>query len=58
MTKKSLLVLDAFQCNNTRALKKKLGDQKSTLAIIPGRMTSILQPLAVSINKMMKVLLE
>lgn len=55
-SKKSMLVLDAFQCHKSPVLKKKLCDVKTTLAIIPGGMTSILQPLDVSINKPIKVL--
>lgn len=49
----SLLVLDAFRCHKTEKTKKLL-KKKTTPAIIPGGMTSILQPLDVSINKPMK----
>lgn len=50
----SLLVLDAFRCHKTEKTKKLLKKKKTTPAIIPGGMTSILQPLDVSINKPMK----
>ena len=52
--KKSLLVLDAFRCHKTDKTKRALKQKNTTLAIIPGGMTSILQPLDVSINKPMK----
>lgn len=50
----SLLVLDAFRCHKTEKTKKLLKKKKTTPVIIPGGMTSILQPLDVSINKPMK----
>ncbi len=52
----SLLVLDAFSCHKS-LLEKLRMDHKTEVAIIPGSMTSLLQPLDVSINKPMKVLL-
>ena len=52
--KKSLLVLDAFQGHKTDKTKRALKQKNTTLAIIPGGMTSILQSLDVSINKPMK----
>ena len=58
LTKKSLLVLDAFRCHKTDMVKKELRQMKSSLAVIPGGMTSMLQPLDVSINKPMKTLLR
>jgi len=58
-SKRSLLVLDAFRCHRSPALLRLLKeDYKTTLAIIPGGLTSVLQPLDVSINKPMKVLLQ
>ena len=46
LSKKSLLVLDAFRCHKSERMKEMLKEQyKTTLTIIPGRMTSILQPL-------------
>ena len=58
LAKKSLLVLDAFRCHKTDMVKKELRQMKSSLAVIPGGMTSMLQPLDVSINKPMKTLLR
>ncbi|CAC5369508.1 unnamed protein product [Mytilus coruscus] len=56
---RSLLVLDAFRCHKSEEVKTLLKDEhKSDLAIIPCGMTSILQPLDVSINKPMKVALR
>ncbi|ESO90885.1 hypothetical protein LOTGIDRAFT_163773 [Lottia gigantea] len=52
--KKSLLVLDA--CHRSSGVKDLLKEELTTeLAIIPSGLTSILQPLYVSINKPMKV---
>ena len=59
LTKKSLLVLDAFRCHKSAHIKELLKDEyRTTLSIIPGGMTSILQPLDVSVNKPMKVMLQ
>ena len=59
LKKKSLLVLDAFRCHKSQNVKEMLKkDLGTTLAIIPGGMTSVLQPLDVSINKPMKVMLQ
>ena len=56
---KSLLVLDAFRCHRDENTKKLLKAQHNTdIAIIPGGMTSILQPLDVSVNKPFKVLMR
>ena len=58
-SKKCLLVLDSFQCHKSQENKDLLKDEfRTRLAIIPGGMTSMLQPLDVSINKPMKVLLQ
>lgn len=58
-SKKSLLVLDSFRCHKSQENKDLLKDEfRTRLAIIPGSMTSMLQPLDVSINKPMKVLLQ
>ena len=58
-TKKSLLVLHSFQCHKSNDVKELLKEEnRARLAIIPGGMTSILQPLDVSVNKPMKVLLQ
>ena len=59
LREKSLLVLDAFRCHKSDYVKTLLKDDyRSTLTIIPGGMTSILQPLDVSINKPMKDMLR
>ena len=59
LSKKSLLVLDSFRCHKSAAVKQLLRDSHRTrLAIIPGGMTSMLQPLDVSVNKPMKVMLQ
>ncbi|MCU7901008.1 MAG: hypothetical protein KZQ66_02470, partial [Candidatus Thiodiazotropha sp. (ex Lucinoma aequizonata)] len=58
LSKKSLLVLDSFRCHKSQDNKDLLREFKTRLAIIPGGMTSMLQPLDVSINKPMKVLLQ
>ena len=58
-TKRSLLVLDSFRCHKSDDIREVLRDDHRTrLAIIPGGMTSVLQPLDVSVNKPMKVLLQ
>lgn len=58
-SKRSLLVLDAFRCHRSPALLRLLKEEyMTTLTIIPGGLTSVLQPLDVSIYKPMKVLLQ
>uniref|UniRef100_K7GH49 HTH CENPB-type domain-containing protein n=1 Tax=Pelodiscus sinensis TaxID=13735 RepID=K7GH49_PELSI len=52
--KRSLVVLDAFQCHCMLSIKKRLQQDKTDLAIIPGGMTKMLQPLDVTVNKPMK----
>ena len=53
--KRSLLVLDAFRCHRSEFMKDILTSEHNTdLAIIPGGMTCMLQPLDVGINKPMK----
>ena len=49
-----MLVLDAFSCHKTDDTKVLLRWTNTDLVIIPGRMTSLLQPLDVSINKPFK----
>ena len=48
--KKGLLVLDAFRCHRDDNTKAMLTQLNTDLAIIPGGLTSMLQPLDVSIN--------
>lgn len=56
---RGLLVLDAFRCHRSEAVKNILKETHQTdIAIIPGGMTSVLQPLDVSVNKPMKVALR
>jgi hypothetical protein len=55
---RSMLVLDAFRCHRTQNLKTQLEEQCTDLFIIPGGMTSMLQPLDVSVNKPMKTALR
>uniref|UniRef100_K7FV89 HTH CENPB-type domain-containing protein n=1 Tax=Pelodiscus sinensis TaxID=13735 RepID=K7FV89_PELSI len=54
MRKRSLMVLDAFWCHHMPSVKKRLQQDKTDLAIIPGGMTKMLQPLDVTVNKTMK----
>lgn len=56
---RGLLVLDAFRCHRSEAVKSILKENyKTDIAIFPGRMTSVLQPLDVSVYKPMKVVLR
>lgn len=54
LNKRSMLVLDSYRGHLTNNIKDKLKDNKSDLAVIPGGLTSILQPLDVCINKPFK----
>ncbi|XP_030066606.1 pogo transposable element with KRAB domain [Microcaecilia unicolor] len=58
LKKPALLVLDQFRAHITEATKKRFKEEKTHLAIIPGGLTSQLQPLDVSINKPFKVLMR
>ena len=49
-----VLVLDAFSCHKTDDTKVLLHRTNTDLIIIPFGMTSLLQPLNVSINKLFK----
>jgi hypothetical protein len=51
---KSLLVIDSFSGHKTDTIKKRFREKKTDLAIIPGGLTSKLQPLDVSLNKPFK----
>ena len=55
---RSMLVLYAFLCHRSPVVKSVLNADKTDLAIIPGGMTSVLQPLDTSVNKHMKVALQ
>ena len=50
----SMLVLDAFKGHHTDSVKNHLCEMKTELVVIPGGMTSVLQPMDVSINKPFK----
>ena len=50
----SLLVWDNFSAHLTEGVTKKVRDTKLQVAVIPGGLISILQPLNVSINKPFK----
>ena len=52
--KRSMLVLDAFRCHNSAPTKEVLREYNTDLVMIPGGMTSILQPLDVGVNKPFK----
>uniref|UniRef100_K7G368 DDE-1 domain-containing protein n=1 Tax=Pelodiscus sinensis TaxID=13735 RepID=K7G368_PELSI len=54
MRKWSVIVLDAFHCHRMPSIKKMLQHDKTDLAIIPGGMTKMLQPLDVIVNMPMK----
>ncbi|KAM7313092.1 pogo transposable element with KRAB domain [Ixodes scapularis] len=51
---RAMLVLDSFRCHISDRVKDKLAACHSDLVIIPGGMTSQLQPLDVCLNKPMK----
>jgi hypothetical protein len=48
------LVLDSFTAHKTNAVKNRFHEKKTNLAVIPGGLTSRLQPLDVSLNKPFK----
>ena len=50
----SMLVLDAFKGHLTDSVKNQLRKMKTELLVIPGGMTSVLQPVDLSINKPFK----
>ena len=50
----SLLVWDMFQSHLTDNSKTHLACNNSNIAVIPGGLTSVLQPLNVSLNKPFK----
>ena len=52
--RKSLLVYDAFEAHVTDTVKASLKRENTDIAVIPGGLTSILQPLDVSLNKPFK----
>lgn len=50
----ALLVLDSFKGHLVDSVKTTLADMRTDLAIIPGGLTSVLQPLDVCVNKPFK----
>ncbi|GBB83249.1 hypothetical protein RclHR1_01000005 [Rhizophagus clarus] len=50
----SLLVLDSFSAHIVDSIKRRFGEKKTNIAIIPRGLTSRLQPLDVSVNKSFK----
>lgn len=54
LKKKSLLVWDQFRAHMTNKVKGKCASINTTQAVIPGGLTSILQPLDVVLNKPFK----
>lgn len=58
LKKPALLVYDQFRSHITEATKQVAQDMKTDLAIIPGGLTSQLQPLDVSINKPFKAFMR
>lgn len=53
-TSKSLLLLDDFKCHKQRAFASRLDVLGTTLSLIPGGYTCVLQPCDVGINKPLK----
>lgn len=51
---RSLLVLDSFSAHKTDPVKRRFREKNTDIAIIPGGLTSRLQPLDVSLNKSFK----
>ena len=54
LRKPSLLVWDQFRAHTTDTIKRKMKQLNTTIAVIPGGLTSQLQPLDVSLNKPFK----
>ena len=52
--KLSLLVWDMFVVHHSEKVKKVAENLKTTIAVIPGGLTSLLQPLDVCLNKPFK----
>jgi hypothetical protein len=50
----SMLVLDAFKGHLTDSVKNQFREMKTDLVVIPGGVTSVLQPMDVSLNKPFK----
>ena len=52
--RRSLLVFDSFEAHLTDTVKASFKRDNTVLAVIPGGLTSLLQPLEVSLNKQFK----
>jgi hypothetical protein len=50
----SLLVLDSFSAHIVESVKRRFREKNTDIAVIPGGLTSRLQPLDVSVNKSFK----
>lgn len=51
---KTLLIMDSFEGHKTKSIKEKCQEMNIDLAIIPGGLTSLVQPLDVCLNKPFK----
>ena len=54
LRKKSLLIWDSFQAHRVDSVKRAVRQTNTDIAVIPGGLTSILQPLDVFLNKPFK----
>lgn len=50
----SLLVVDSFRGHLEKGVRRRMEEMRTDIAVIPGGLTSVLQPLDVSINKPFK----
>jgi hypothetical protein len=53
-----MLILDSFHGHTTEVVKKTLKTRNKNQVIIPGELTSMLQPLDVCINRLFKAVLK
>ena len=54
LRKKSLLIWDSFRAHLVDSVKRAVKETNTDIAVIPGGLTSVLQPLDVSLNKPFK----
>ena len=52
--RRGLLVYDVFEAYMTESVKAAIAGENTNLAVIPGGLTLLLQPLDVSLNKLFK----
>jgi hypothetical protein len=57
-SKNSLLVFDSARFHKTEAIKEAAKRLKTVIAVIPGGLTSVLQPLDVSFNRPLRLLVQ